>query len=103
MPYRSDLRDIHRLLMNKTQKLKEYLSAKETALLAHPLGSGGEDRINLIQIYWLHRKLDGEKKTNAEARNRFLNGLLPAAANAINQILNDVLVYKHIKVQGQRP
>lgn len=92
------------MLMNKTQKVKEYLSAKETALLAHPLGSDGDDRINLlIQIYRLHRKLDGEKKTDAEARNRFLNGLLPAAANAINQILNDVLVYKPIKVQGQRP
>lgn len=92
------------MLVNKTQKVKEYLSAKETALLAHPLESDREDRINLlIQIYRLHRKLDEEKKADAEARNRFLNGLLPAAANAINQILNDVLVYKLIKVQGQRP
>lgn len=85
------LRDIHRMLQNKSVKTKDYLqSAKDMMITWLRAGRMEEATKYFNKLAELYQKLKEETTADAEARTRFLNSLPAEDVELTSRLLNRV-------------
>lgn len=82
------LNDINRMLVNKGQKVRSYLSDRNRLMMdSLEAGKFAAAKDSFNELVFVYRKLREEEAVDARVRNRFLSGLARADAEAIAQIL----------------